>query len=246
MESEKRGWYDLHSHILPGMDDGARTCQESAEMLRRSGEQGVLGMAATPHYYPKEPVTQFLERRAASYQRLREYLEENGLTSPELCLGAEVAYHTGLVYEEQLEQLCLGQSRYLLLELPFARWSPNVLRDVRAFRSMWGIVPVIAHLERYQKLQERRTMEELLDCGVLIQVNAEFLLGFWSRRKAKKLIQRDLVQVLGSDCHNLTSRPPNLGQAVQQLASSPDCVEKVWRWNHTIFHAAVSGSEVIG
>lgn len=213
----QKGWYDLHCHLLPGMDDGCKTCEESLEVLRRSAQQGVCGIAATPHYYPVETVDRFLERREQALRRLERALEGREPPVPALCLGAEVAYHPGLVWEEKLEKLCLGRSRYLLLELPFVRWPPGVVRDVRTLCRVRQLTPIIAHLERYWKLEERHGIQELLEMEVLVQINAEAFAGVWRGRAAQRLLRQGKVQVLSSDCHNLTARPPNLGTTVRQL-----------------------------
>lgn len=214
------GIYDIHCHVLPGIDDGCSSSEMSISVLRRSMEQGVCAIAATPHYYPKETVDSFLERRQTSYQKLLETLGDGTASLPMICLGAEVAYHPGLINEEQLNQLCIGNSHYMLLELPFSRWSSNVLRDVRTMKSVRGVTPIIAHFERYFKIQEKQTLELLTNANVRIQMNAGYLLDFRRRHKAKKLLKSGIVQILASDCHNITNRPPNLGQAFQYLHKS--------------------------
>ncbi len=208
---------DVHSHILPGMDDGCQNPKESIRVLQACLEQGVRRMFLTPHYYPQETVETFLQRRREAGLRLVEQVQKQPCRLPQLYLGAEVAYHPGLVYEERLNRLCLGHSPYLLLELPFSKWPPRVLRDVQAIQTSRGLVPVIAHLERYFKMQEKSTIEELTASGVLIQMNAEYLIAPWTRRHAKRLLRNGVVQLLGSDCHNLTKRPPNLAMACECL-----------------------------
>ncbi|MDO4943103.1 MAG: hypothetical protein Q4E73_09765 [Lachnospiraceae bacterium] len=214
------GWADLHCHVLPGMDDGCRDCEESAAVLTESLKQGIIGIAATPHYYPMESVDRFLERRSRSYEKLRKYLDRQELEAPEICLGAEVAYRTGIAKEPLLERLCYGSSGYLLLELPFQRWSRSVLQEIRMIRNVRGITPVIAHLERYLKFQDKKTLSELLDMDACIQMNAGYLLNRWTRGKAKRMIQSGMIQILGSDCHNMETRLPNLGMAVRQMEKS--------------------------
>ncbi|MCD8146306.1 MAG: hypothetical protein LUD84_03315 [Clostridiales bacterium] len=236
----KCSYYDLHSHILPKMDDGSRSADESLQMLRLSGEQGAVGMMATSHYYPREPVEQFLSRRQRSYEMLCEALSRVQDPLPEVCLGAEVAYHSGLIYEERLTSLCMGKSRYLLLELPFSRWEPSVLRDVQALRRVQGVVPIIAHVERYWKIQDSKTMSKLLEMDVLIQMNGEAYLDTHSRRLAKKLLKGGVIQVMGSDCHNMDRRPPNLGPALQELQKGRLAEQRediLWQ-NEKIFIAA--------
>lgn len=199
---------DLHSHVLPGMDDGCKTPEESRRVLEMSARQGVRYLAATPHFYAEqESVDSFLARREAAMKRLAAATRE--LEGPQLCLGAEVAWYPGLLQEQQLDALCLGRSNYLLLEMPFSRWTPSVARQVRALRYEQGIVPILAHVERYPDVG--RMLDELIENGVLIQMNAEHLLQ--NRRDAARLLRRGMVDVLGSDCHGAEHRPPKLGPA---------------------------------
>ncbi|MDO4942842.1 MAG: capsular polysaccharide biosynthesis protein [Lachnospiraceae bacterium] len=236
------GWADLHCHVLPGMDDGCGDCEESAAVLTESLKQGIRGIAATPHYYPTESVERFLERRLQSYEKLRRYLDGQELETPEICLGAEVAYRTGISREPLLEKLCYGSSGYLLLELPFQRWSRSVLQEIRMIRNVRGITPVIAHLERYLKFQDKKTLSELFDMDVCIQMNAGYLLGRWTRSRAKRMIRNGVIQILGSDCHNMETRLPNLGMAVRQMEKSRLSreAEEIRRFGMEIFQEAVN------
>lgn len=206
-----RNLCDLHGHFLPGMDDGCKSAEEALMLLRPALRKGLACMAATPHYYPEESIGEFLVRREQSLCRLKEAAGADAL--PRILLGAEVAYHPGLILDEDIRKLCLGQSNFLLLEMPFSRWTPGVLRNVRTLYHVHGLVPVIAHLERYLELQDRRAVDELLDGGVLVQMNASYILDRRSRRKALRMIRRGMVDVLGSDCHNLSHRPANLAEA---------------------------------
>lgn len=208
--------YDVHSHFLPGMDDGCKTADEAIQLLQSSYEQGVRKMFATPHYYPVESVETFAGRRQAAVDRLLAALDGQTQNVPEFLLGAEVAYHPGLGQEQDLRELCLGSSRYLLLEMPFQPWSGEMLRTVRNI-CLDGFTPVIAHVERYWKLQSTRTMGQLLELDVLVQMNASQLLGFPGAGFGRRLLKGQVVQLLGSDSHNLTTRPQNLGLAAQSL-----------------------------
>lgn len=208
------GICDIHTHILPCMDDGCKTVEESLEVLRSAREQGVGQLFATPHYYASEPAEQFLCRRETAAARLRARLTPE---DPQICLGAEVAFYSGVSRDEHLEKLCLGASRYLLLELPFTPWSSDVRRELRNICSIRGITPILAHIERYIPLQSSAALQEVLEMDVLVQMNAGYLLRFGSRRKARQLLKSGTVQLLGSDCHNMTTRPPNLGEAMAYL-----------------------------
>lgn len=208
--------FDMHGHFLPGMDDGCKTPEEAVQLLKSSYAQGVRSMCATPHYYPVETAAAFLERREQAYSRLLEALD--GETDiPQICLGAEVAYRPGLGYWEELHKLCLGNSSYLLLEMPFGSWNRETVRDVRNMCLSGGITPIIAHVERYLDIAGKDKLAELLEMDVLVQMNARYLLQPATRRRGRKMLENGTVQLLGSDCHNLTDRPPNLGQAAAYL-----------------------------
>ncbi len=236
---------DLHGHFLPGMDDGCKTVEESLQVLQSSYAQGIGQMFATPHYYPVETVEAFLERRQAAYDRLMEHLADCRVPFPEICLGAEVAYRTGISREEDLDKLCLGKSRYLLLELPFRRWDSNVVRDIQIICSTRNITPILAHIERYLDLQTRDSLDSVLEQDVLVQMNAGNFLRFGSRRTAVKLLKNGVVQLLGSDCHNMTTRPPNLGQALEYLQKHgiKDVLQSVGDFSMQIFDEAMHIAE---
>lgn len=206
----------MHGHFLPGMDDGCKTPEEAVQVLKSSYAQGVRRMCATPHYYSVETVASFLERREKAYSVLLEAL--GGETEiPQICLGAEVAYRPGLGYWEELHKLCLGNSSYLLLEMPFGTWSRETVRDVRNMCASGGITPIIAHVERYLDLAGKDKLTELLEMDVLAQMNAEFLLQPATRRRGRRMLSAGTVQLLGSDCHNMTGRAPNMAMAAQYL-----------------------------
>lgn len=232
---------DLHGHFLPGMDDGCKTVEESVQVLQSSYEQGISRVFATPHYYPVETVEAFLARRQAAYGRLMEHIAVCNEPMPEICLGAEVAYRIGISREEKLDELCLGKSRYLLLELPFRRWDSNVVRDVQIMCSSRGITPVLAHIERYLDFQTRDSLNSMLELDVLVQMNTGDFLRFGSRRAAAKLLRKGTAHLLGSDCHNMTTRPPNMGPALEYLKKHgmKDILQNVGNLSMQIFDEAI-------
>lgn len=206
---------DLHTHILPKMDDGASTSDLSLEMLRMEAEQGVDTVVLTPHFYrEKEDSSSFLQRRASSFQRLQERIDELSDKEkerlPELFLGAEVAWVPNMDEWSELSQLCLGDSSFLLLELPFYPWSSKMIDQIYDLMSKTGITPIIAHLERYMKGQRWSNIQEILALGVPIQLSSGIFLTMGGRRLAKQLLHHGTGFLLASDCHNTTTRPPNL------------------------------------
>lgn len=204
---------DLHTHILPGMDDGSQDIAESLSLLRMELSQGVDTVILTPHFYRwQEPAQAFLQRRRLAFDRLRPSLPPE---APYLLLGAEVAWFPTLAEEPELERLRLGDSRYFLLELPFERWNARLLDQIYDLTCATGLTPVLAHVERYLG-QDKSQLAELIAMGLPMQMNADSLLSWWSRRGCVKLLKQGRWH-LASDCHNTGKRPPRLGEAVPIL-----------------------------
>lgn len=212
------GIIDFHSHILPGIDDGSSCLEESIDMLRKESAQGISHVIATPHFYARydDPV-QFLEARQQAEQQLRRELEVHpGL--PEVIIGAEVHFFSGISHSDILEGLTIGKNRCILIEMPESPWTESMYRELEMIFRRRDLVPVIAHVDRY--IRPFRTYgipERLADLPVLVQANASFFLRNNTRSLALKLLRQDKIHLLGSDCHNLTTRPPVLGEAVEVI-----------------------------
>jgi protein-tyrosine phosphatase len=209
--------FDFHTHILPGVDDGSKSVGTSLKMLQMSRSQSVDGIVLTPHFYADQDTPQrFLRRRAKSADLLGQELGRLQ-RCPVLLLGAEVHYFHGMGRSTDLEQFCIGNSNLILVEMPFQSWSSRVLQDVEEIHDRLGLQVIIAHIDRYLSMESAEDVEALRDAHTMFQANAEFFLQRSSRRKAIKMLERQEIQLLGSDCHNLTSRAPNLGQAVEYI-----------------------------
>lgn len=236
--NNKIPYYDLHCHLLPGIDDGCSSVEESIACLQMEKEQGCFGVICTPHYYNKESILEFYNRRLESYKTLMTAIEEGCYDLPGIVLGAEVYYHNGLIHDPYLKYLTLGTSNYILLEMPFKNWNPRILRDVQAMISVNGLIPVIAHLERYLDLVEPQYIDELLSMDVVVQMNAGFIIK--NTKKAFKRIDNDLVQVISSDAHNMSNRLVNMEEAINLFAKKrrSDRLEEILENNRNIFAKA--------
>lgn len=213
---------DFHTHILPGMDDGAADAAESLEMLQLSREQGVDTVFSTSHFYAdEEDPASFLKRRNAAYLQLREaYLavkDELG-PLPKVLPGAEILYFPGMADCEELKPLALGTTGLLLIEPPVAPFSAVMLDEMEAVGPNLGLVPVVAHLDRYCRLLNDFTLFDVLaERRILVQVNASFFLHRDTESFALEKLKAGSFQLLGSDCHNTTTRPPSLGAAAEKI-----------------------------
>lgn len=206
---------DFHSHVLPQMDDGSRSLEESLSLLRMLAEQGVDLVAATPHFYAdRESPERFLERRAAASEKLR-----SGMTPdlPAVRLGAEAAYFPGVSRVEGLSDLLLEGTGLLLLEMPAGRWGQYAVSEVLELSCSGVWTVVLAHIERYLSMQKAVVWESLLENGVQMQVNASFFLSRRTCGKALRMLRDGRIHWIGSDCHDLTARPPRIGEASEVI-----------------------------
>ena len=196
---------DFHTHILPGMDDGAEDRNEAIALISILKKQGVSLAVLTPHYYPfEENLSDFLERRRLSYLSIAD-------CDFDMILASETYLSESLFSYDSIDELLIPNTRYLLLELPFMeRWSIGVFMQIKRIIAKYNIRPVIAHAERYEtiKAKKEKILQELVDLGCLIQMNIDSVINKQTRSLAIKLIKGGWVDFVGSDCHNLTDRTP--------------------------------------
>ena len=212
---------DFHSHILPGIDDGADSVETSLGMLRESARQGVDVICATSHFYADEmDPKEFLFRRNRAYDQLREAIGD-GSNYPRILLGAEVLYFPGISVADEIRGLCLEGTPFLLIEPPMIPWSDSMLEEIELCGESLSCIPVIAHLDRYMRiLDDYSLFDRLNGRRLLIQVNASFFLHRRSRELALACLREDRFQFVGTDCHNLYDRAPNMGEAAQVIRSA--------------------------
>lgn len=209
---------DFHSHILPGIDDGSRSVEESLGMLRMEARQGVGRIVATPHFYPHQnSPAEFLERRAESACVLQEALAQEP-PLPQIHLGAEVYFFQGISDCEQLRELTIDKNSYILIEMPMPPWTDRMYRELQDIHYKQGLNPIVAHVDRYiRPFKTYDIPSRLAQLPVLVQANASFFRDRFTRSMAMRMLRGGQIHLLGSDCHNLTTRVPNLDQAVQLI-----------------------------
>ena len=221
MEQKKiTGFVDLHTHILPGVDDGAQDMTEALELLRMAREDGTSQIVLTPHYRGRY--------RSNTPQQLRQAFEE--LTAeaakvfPELklYLGNEAGIERELgdkVAEGRV--LSLNDSPYVLLEFDYSCSRTQILDGVMGIISS-GYTPIIAHAERYDIFRKNKKLaDEVLQVGALIQLNADSILGkggFREKRCCHRLLKNRQAQFVASDGHDALQRQPVLGEAFRHVS----------------------------
>lgn len=203
---------DFHTHFLPNMDDGAKNINIARSILEKEKKDNVDTVIATPHFYRhKENITSFLSRREMAYNELIQNSDK--LSIPKIILGAEVYFSPSLIEDENLEKLCIGNTRYILLEMPYHPFSQRLLDSLRDFVNSTKVTPVMAHIERYLNFTDSKSIYEMMSMDVLGQVNCSSLTKLSSRKKTLKFIENGMAHVIGTDAHNVDLRPPLFGEA---------------------------------
>jgi len=211
-------YIDFHSHILPHMDDGSSSLDESMRMLYISLKQGVYCIALTPHFYAEswDSIEHFLDKRRRSLEMLKSALRTK---YPLLLPGAEVKYFRGISDMDDISSLCIYRSDLLLVEMPFCKWTDYMIDDVLKLNGRKDIRIVLAHIERYISDQPQGVISELIRNGILIQSNAEFFLDSSRQKKALSLLRSGVINFIGSDSHDMRSRSPRLGECYDYIRS---------------------------
>lgn len=215
-----RGVVDFHTHILPKIDDGSKSTEESLAMLRAEWEQGIKEVILTPHFYPQmDDPEKFLAHRQASFDRLREVMGKEPL--PKLRLGAEVYFYHGMSNSDILKKFVIEGTRCILVEMPSSPWTERMFIELADIYNKQDLIPIIAHIDRYIKpFRTYDIPKKLALLPVLVQASGSFFLTGGARRLAMKLLKEGKIHLLGSDCHNMRSRAPALNKALNAISAS--------------------------
>lgn len=181
----------------------------SLDMLRIMKEQNINTVVATPHFYADENrIDDFLNNREKAYSSIKAEIEKIGIN---IKLGAEVTYFQGISKADEIKKLTTEGTSILLLELPFDKWGESVIEEIYYLVHKRKFTVVLAHLDRYLSISEnKKYIKKLIKMPLVVQMNAGSFLDNKRKKKTVSLIKKCDKIVLGSDCHNLTSRKPNL------------------------------------
>lgn len=213
------GYIDIHSHILPGVDDGARDIEQSLVMLRKAAENDIKAMIMTPHNKAdrRNVSVEGIQRRIG---QLNQRMEEEGI-SITLYPGSEILYRDGV--PEALEEgtiSTLAGSRYVLVEfMPDEQFS--YIRSAIYDLLSYGYTPILAHVERYRCMVSKiDNVAYAIDRGALIQVNSASVtgkFGFQTRQAVKKMLKEKLIHFVATDAHDDRKRIPAMAECAGYL-----------------------------
>ena len=209
---------DVHNHSMPGVDDGSQDLDMTFQMLQMAYEEGIRNIILTPHY--KSAMEQeTTQKRYAAYRRAC-FLAEKVSPKLKLYLGEELYYDSKMIQRlREGRALTLNGTQYVLVEFPVYVDYPYIRQAVR---DLWaaGYLPVLAHIERYEALKKMEHVKELTELGAYMQVNAGSVTGkagFRTKRYLLELIRNHLVHLVGTDAHNISSRPPQMEKCAAYL-----------------------------
>jgi protein-tyrosine phosphatase len=232
---------DLHTHVLPGIDDGPATISESLEILASSVESGVRAVAATPHVRDDYPTTGAVMEELVATLRMEAAANAIPL---EIMTGGEIALdRLAVTPTAELRRFGLaGNSRYLLIEFPYYGWPPNLAEQLAGLRSA-GFSAVLAHPERNAEVQAGPSrLEPLVNSGALVQLTSASLSGSLGRRcrtAAFRLLELRLAHMVASDVHALGGRA-GLAAVVEEISDEP-----LARWLTTEVPQAIVSDEAV-
>ncbi|MCL2426044.1 MAG: hypothetical protein FWD05_06875 [Oscillospiraceae bacterium] len=209
--------YDIHCHIIPGVDDGAGDYHEAKKMLQFAYNEGIHGLIATPHYNSsfKDGDFELWEQSFKKLKKIARSVNKKFMVHQ----GAEIFYDSEVLKKLQTgAEITMAGSNYVLLEFPYDisfKYLEMYLINVMDS----GFNPIIAHMERYVALHDLDCVESIKRQEVLLQVNTSTIVSgsFSKRRRMLKLIEDGYIDAIGSDAHNVTSRPANWAACIDYL-----------------------------
>jgi len=239
---------DLHCHILPGVDDGAKTIEDSVAMARMAADAGTTKIVATPHmnhpqFHVPGPLakTKLAEVRAAVLA---------AKIPVEIVLAGEIHWSSDIEKQLAAGELLpyCAEHRYILFELPMSH-VPHATREVTWKLQLAGVFPVLAHPERNMDFErDPDLIHQYRDAGVPCQITAMSLTGDFGR-KARKLAERWLaegaIDLLASDGHSTRSRPPTLADAARIVRKQAGATVEDWLTNE-VPRRILAGEPVVG
>lgn len=225
---------DVHTHILPGVDDGSPNMEESLKIIKNGIAEGIKGFILTPHIRDDSDWEK-IDIIKKCFSDLKNECSANGL-DVHLILGAEFLINPNLPDRLKVNREFAfgGDRRYVLVELPFSQF-PVYAEDVIYKLLISGVVPIIAHPERYSYLKEEQ-IKKWIESGIMMQLNAGSLnrkYGFMTKWTAKKLLKGGYINLLGSDVHSASDKYCSFNKAVDTVGRMTN-VDRILRTAETL------------
>jgi len=212
---------DIHCHIVPNIDDGAKSLEDALEMAKIAYSEGIRKIINTSHYHPDFKYKKG-EELLKSIKEFNYILKSNNIDI-EVCIGNELYYSEDIIeIIEQKEFYTLNNSKYLLIEFPPMRFPKNIV-DIIYEIKIRGYIPILAHVERYKEVQENvNLIYECINEGALIQVNASSIIGK-NGKEAKQvseiLLDNNMIHFIATDAHSSQRRRPVIKETYKYVSN---------------------------
>lgn len=210
---------DIHSHVLPGIDDGSKDMNMTLDMLKNAQKDGIYEIVATPHYLLEYGESTIKEVKLL-VQQVNQAAHEDGINI-RIYSGQEVYFNENIIRDYLEGNIgTINDSRYMMIEFPMHRLDENII-DVLYELQVRDIVPIIAHPERYKPFREDPTLiNEFIEAGYLFQLNAGSIEGRFGesiKKTASLFLKNNLYNFIGSDAHDIDNRTTGLQKAMNAL-----------------------------
>lgn len=228
---------DLHTHVMYGIDDGSRTIEESMTMLERLSNEGVTDVMLTPHYIENSKYNCNNKNKKQLFKKIKQEAQRRGINI-NIYLGNEIMVNNNIMNLFNTEIATLNASKYLLIELPMEKEFDDLDLVIKELTNN-GVIPIIAHPERYSYVKDNyKWLEEYLKMGVLFQSNYESLFGKYgkeAKKTIKKLLKHNMVHFLASDIHHENSKCnlKKLHKKLKRIIKSEDNINDLLNNNFT-------------
>lgn len=207
-------YLDIHSHIIPQVDDGAKDMTEALKLVKLCKKNNISDIIATPHFYPNEMgLEDFLKNADRHFEQLRERVQK--IKEINIYKGCEILYFRGLGDVEEIQKLTLNNSKYLLIEIVSTDIKKHFFDDILSLKER-GFKPIIAHIERYHRFVGfRKLLKFVKEEKIAVQINASSVLSRHYKGVIKKLFNSSVFCVLATDTHSCLHRPPFMNEAME-------------------------------
>lgn len=199
---------DIHTHVLHGIDDGAKTKEDAVKLLNGLKSQRISTVCLTPHFYSDScSINKFINTRSKLISELLPFVPEG----MDIIAGAEVYVTDYLFNNDNLMPLCYEKTNFMLVEFPYhSTFTGSSLTKLIRLHDNYSVRPVLAHIERYPYLfKHHEKLLELAEMGVVFQVNARSFEDMLTRHTLLKLIKNGAVHIIATDTHSSSKNPPD-------------------------------------
>lgn len=213
---------DIHAHILHNIDDGPKTLESSAELLKYAISKGCNQIIATPHFYASmHGLEERVDLAKERFEALKKLVFKLNLPV-EICLGYEVRFFKGISHCDGLEKICLNNSKTILLELGPKPITNSITEEICELNYL-GYTVILAHIERYFKDKGFKSLKTLVSDGVaLAQVNASSFVSGHFVHIVKRLLKENSITFVAGDMHSVDLRPPYMAEAFEKIKKLSD------------------------